>query len=368
MKTAVLMILSFFILACQGEQIQPGFTKGPGKPAGEFTRFAGVETRNLVKHHEAVGTIRPHTDSVIESRVPGQVLKVNAAPGDRVDEGAVLAVLDGRQLSARLRQAGEGRSVADQTLKQALKAVDEARAALDQADAAHRRSQTLFEKDIIPSQKLEIDRAAYLTAKARLEKTQEAVAAARAGVRQAAEVVQEARIAMEYTRITAPAAGVVVRRLVDPGDQAVPGKPLLVLQTSGALRLEAHVREGLIHHIVRGKTYEVEIRAPGKTVPAEIQEIVPYADPETRTFLVKAALPDTPGIYPGMFGRLLIPVEEVTALLIPGEAVVRVGQLEMVNVRNENDRFRSVYIKTGPALGPDIQVLSGLTGDETLGW
>ncbi|MCK5349271.1 MAG: efflux RND transporter periplasmic adaptor subunit, partial [Desulfobacula sp.] len=148
---------------------------------------------------------------------------------------------------------------------------------------------------------------------------------------------------------------------------AIPGKPLLMIQTSGALRLEANVREGLISRIVLGNDYQIRIETIGKTVVSKIDEIVPYADPATRTFLIKASLPETPGIYPGMFGRLLIPVEKEKTLLVLQKAVVRVGQLELVYVKKEG-AWQSVYIKTGKKFGEKIEVLAGLTGNETIGY
>jgi HlyD family secretion protein len=363
-----LLVSMGIFFSCGSEQIPPGFTNDTSRPATNFIHTAQVETRQIPQTHEAVGTIRPLTESVIESRVSAQVRDVSAAPGDRVLKDQTLVTLDDRQINSRLSQAMEGKTLADNGLGQALKAVDEARAGLEQARSAYERSQTLFEKHIVPSQKLEIDKAAYLTAKARLEKSQEAVTAARTNIRQAEQVVEEARILLAYTKITAPEDGVVVQRLVDPGDQAIPGRPLLNIQTSGFLRLEAHVREGLIRYIAMDQKYDVIIHTAEKTVPAVIREITPYADPETRTFLVKATLPEDPGVFPGMFGRLVIPVKQKTILVIPGQAVTRVGQLEMVHVKTKDNRFRSVYIKTGKELGPDITVLSGLTGNETLGW
>ncbi len=321
--------------------------------------------------YEAVGTIRPLTESVIESQVSGQVLKINVVPGTKVKTGQVLVLLDARQLSTRHRQAKEGVALAKDTLNQALKARDEARAGQDQANAAYLRTKTLFEKDVVSSQQLEIDRAGFLQAKARLEKSSEAVKAAQSNIRHAMEVVKEGEIALGYASIKASAPGVVVERLIDPGDQAMPGKPLLVVQTSGSLRLEARIREGLIQKIIQGNTYGVKIETLATEVKAIIEEIVPYADPQTRTFLVKAALPDLPGIYPGMFGRLLIPVNKEKTLLIPEEAVTRVGQLEMVNIKiqnNETSRYKSVFIKTGKIFGSKIEVLSGLTGKEILGY
>jgi len=295
------------------------------------------------------------------------VLKVNVVPSARVTPGQVLVTLDNRQLSARFEQAKEGLAYAKRSLNQARKARDEAQAFRDQAHAAYLRTKTLFDKEVVASQKLEIDRAGYLQAKARLERVKEGIGAAETNIRQAREVVKEAKIAMDYAGIRSPAAGVVVERLIDPGDQAVPGKPLLVIQTSGALRLEARVREGLIQKIIQGRSYDVQVQTLGQTLKATIEEIVPYADPETRTFLVKAALPDTPGVYPGMFGRLLIPSKEEATLLIPEAAVTRVGQLEMVNVQAEQN-FQSVYVKTGRRFNDKIEILSGLNDNDTIGY
>jgi RND family efflux transporter MFP subunit len=286
---------------------------------------------------------------------------VFVSPGDRVVKNQPLVALDDRQVTARVNQAREEKTLAENRLKQAQKGVEEARAAFE-------RSEILFEKHIIPSQKLEVDKAAFLTAKARLEKLQEAVTAARTEIRRADQVVAEAQISLEYTKILAPETGIVVQRLVDPGDQAIPGRALLKIQTSGFLQLEAHVREGVIQHIVRDKEYDVKIQTVDKTVPAVIREISPYADPDTRTFLVKASLSEDPGIYPGMFGRLIIPVGHETVPVIPEPAVIRVGQLEMVHVKTSDGRFRSVYIKTGKSLGTKVEVLAGLDGTETVGW
>lgn len=358
----------FTIVSCQNDSVPPGFTRNGSQPAHRFAHTTDVTLRQIPQTHEAVGTIRPLTESVIESRISGQVMEIFVSPGDHVLKDQPLVVLDNRQVAARVNQAREEKNLTENRLNQSLKGVDEAKAALDQAKAAFERARILFEKHIIPSEKLEVDRAAFLTARARLEKTREAVTAARTDIRRAEQVVAEAQIFLAYTKILAPEAGIVVQRLVDPGDQAIPGRALLKIQTSGFLQLEAHVREGLIHHIVRDREYEVHIQTLDRAVPAVIREITPYADPDTRTFQVKATLPEDPGIYPGMFGRLIIPVGHETVPVIPANAVTRVGQLEMVHIRTTDGRFRSVTIKTGKSLGTDLEVLAGLDGGETIGW
>lgn len=354
------------LTSCENQNIQPGFS-GRQETGTVPSSFARVEKKEVIQMYEAVGTIRPLTESVIESQVSAQVLTVFFTPGQSVRQGDILIHLDSRQLTARMKQAMEGLSGAKNNMEQSLKSMEEANANLDQTRAAFERTQKLFESDIVPVQKLEIDKAGFLQSKARLERSKEAVLAARAAVRQAEQVVKEAGIALEYAKIRAPASGIVAQRMADPGDQAAPGKPLMVIQTSGALRLEASVREGLISRVTLGGGYQVRIDTVQKSVDARIEEIVPYADPATRTFLVKAALPETPGIYPGMFGRLMIPVGREDTLVVPWEAIIRVGQLEQILVKTDKT-WQRVYVKTGKRLEDKIEVLAGLSGDETIGW
>ncbi|MCF6246292.1 MAG: efflux RND transporter periplasmic adaptor subunit [Desulfobacula sp.] len=369
MKKIILFILFLptLVFSCRNDNISPGFTSADDELVKTPQHIVEVEQKNISQMYEAVGTIRPLTESVIESQVSAKVVSVSFVPGKAVKKGQVLIQLDARRLNTRLKQAKEGLSVARNNLKQTNKSMDEAKAGRDQARAAYKRTKKLFAADIVPSQKLEIDKSIFLQAKARFEKSQEAELSAKASIRQAQQIVQEADIAFGYSKITSPADGIVAKRMIDPGDLAVPGKPLMVIQTSGALRLEANVREGLINKIRLGQTYQVKIEILRKMISTTIQEIVPYADPTTRTFLVKASLPRTPGVYPGMFGRLLIPVEKEQTLLIPTKAVRRVGQLELILVKQKGT-WQSVYIKTGKQFDNKIEVLAGLTGNETIGY
>ena len=364
----LLLPVLFICFSCENEKIQPGFSAHkPFEKLPSPKNITAVEEKDVTQVYEAMGTIRPLTESIIEPQVSAQVINVSCVPGMAVKKGQLLVTLDSRRLTAQLKQAKESLSVAKAYLSQAYKSMDEAKAGLDQATAAYNRTKKLFDSGIVPSQKLEIDKSGFLKAKAQLEKSQEVESGAQSSIRNAEEIVKEAQIGLEYARIISPATGVVAKRMIDPGDMAVPGKPLLVIQTSGSLRLEANIREGLISRVIKGKNYNVKITTIDKTVSSEIVEILPYADPTTRTFLVKASLPDTPGIYPGMFGRLLIPVEKNKTLLIPEKAIKKVGQLEMVYVK-KNDTWKSVYIKTGKRFGKKIEVLAGLIGNESIGY
>ena len=214
-------------------------------------------------------------------------------------------------------------------------------------------------------QQMEESESAFQQARAGLSRAREALKEGNAGVRQAEKGVEEARIVQAYTEIRSDADGQVVERLVEPGDMAFPGKSLLVLQTRGILRLEAMVPESFIQRIRLGETLDVIIKAAKESLRGSVSEITPSADPVTRSFLVKVDLPETKGLYSGMFGRLLVPVGEISVIWIPEKALERVGQLKMVTVKSGEDWHR-IYVTTGRSFDGQVEVLSGLNGGETV--
>jgi RND family efflux transporter MFP subunit len=331
------------------------------KPAR--TAKARVETATEVDR--AVGTVRPQTETRIEAQVTARILEVRVRPGDDVNKGDVLIVLDGSQLQARVDQARQAVLSARARRRQAAQAVRSAEAVFAEAEAAYERTRTYFQDEAATEQDMERARSAFLQAKAEVERAQQSLEEAEAGIRQAEKVVEESRIALGYTRIEAQESGQVAKRMTEPGDMAWPGKALLLLQTRGALRLESLVREGLIHRIRVGRPMTVSVDVLERELEGVVDEVVPFADPVTRTFLVKVSLPPAEGLYPGMFGRLLVPVGDHEIVTVPREAIVRVGQLEMVTVRT-GDRWERIFVKTGRVMGDRIEVLAGLDGGETL--
>lgn len=366
-RRTVLGIAALWILLGGCDKIQPGaFTpveKAPFRP----TLTATATLQETDQWYEAIGTVRPKTETRIEARVTGQVLDVKVSPGDQVTKGALLVALDSRQMTSRLVQAKQALKTAQASREQTRHALDAARAGFKESQAGYNRVKRYFDSQAATAQDLEAAESTYHQAEAGVKRAEEALVATESGILQARAVVNESNIALEYTRILAPDAGVVLKRFVEPGDLALPGKPLVTLRTSGALRMEAHVPEGLIARVAPGASLEVDIETLGRQVDATVEEIVPYADPTSRTFLVKAAMPPVDGLYPGMFGKLRIPVGRQRIVTVPGLAVRRVGQLELVRVKSGDD-WQVRHVKTGVRLGDDVEVLSGLSGTETIGW
>ncbi len=360
----MLLVIASSMVSCGSDSEKPSGFQGPGFEV-KNTDKALVE--KTTEWYDAVGTIRPRTETSIESQVPAQILKVLVSPGSRVKKGDTLFILDNRQFTSRLSSAKEGLKAAQAGREQANQGLVAAKARFAQAEAEYNRVKKYYETEAATHQQLEQAKAAYLTAQAAVKQAKESLVAAEAGIRQAGEGVNDAGITQGYTVIKAPDTGEVLKRMAEPGDIAIPGKPLAVMRTSGALRIEAYVREGLIEKVKPGMELDVEIKTLGARSRATVNEVVPYADPRTRTFLVKAQLPAIDGVYPGMYGKLMIPVIESNVITVPSKAVKTVGQIQMVLVRDK-DRWTSRYIKTGLARGERKEVLSGLSGGEIVGY
>ncbi|MHC4608550.1 MAG: efflux RND transporter periplasmic adaptor subunit, partial [Planctomycetota bacterium] len=161
-----------------------------------------------------------------------------------------------------------------------------------------------------------------------------------------------------------PIDGVVVTKHMEPGDLAVPGKPVLTLQDPRNLRLEVQVPERCAEKAAIGREVRVRIDALQGELRGIVDEVSPVADPKSRTFLAKVALPEDPGLRPGMFGRLLEDCGRRKVLLIPSSAVEKVGQLETVRVLGKDGRARDRHVRTGKRVGDDVEVLSGLEAGE----
>ncbi len=335
----------------------------PGTTIPKRTGRALVET--VTEMDRAVGTVRPQTETRIEAQVTARVLEVKVRPGDDVAKGDLLIVLDGSRLQTRVEQARQAVLSAQARRRQAAQAVHSAQAVLTQAEAAYERTKIYFEGEAATKQDMEQARSAFLQAEAGVERARQSLQEVESGVRQAQKMVEESRIALGYTQILTTESGQVAERMAEPGDMAWPGKTLLLLQTRGALRMESLVREGLIHRIQKGSRLNVSVDVLDRTFEGTVDEVVPFADPVTRTFLVKINLPRTEGLYPGMFGRLLVPVGDHEIVTAPREAIVSVGQLEMVTVRT-GDRWERIFVKTGRSVGDRVEVLAGLDGGETL--
>ena len=286
----------------------------------------------------ASGEVASARHTAVASRVLARIEEVRVRAGSTVDEGDVLLVLDARDLRARVGEAEE--------------ALRSSGARLELARREQARAEELFRTGVAPQR--------------RLDETTSTLRAAEAEVAGRREARDEARTAASFAEIRSPVGGRVIDRLAEPGDTAVPGRPLLRIYDPALLRVEAPVRESLAVGLGLGDVLRVEVPALGGPVDGTVDEIVPFAERGARTLLVKVSLPRTGArIFAGMFARVAIPAGERRRLLVPEAAVERVGQLEFATVVHSDGRLERRVVTTGEqARGGTVEVLSGLAGGE----
>ncbi|HXQ23752.1 MAG TPA: efflux RND transporter periplasmic adaptor subunit [Candidatus Acidoferrales bacterium] len=333
---ATLLLLLWMAGFLTSGKIHPGTVpQSPTGPDSGPTVQVRVDEQPLMR--EAVGTVGSRVAVAVASQVMANVLDVTVGVGATVHKGDVLLRLDGRDLTARLREAEAGASTA--------------RAALGGAEADYKRFEALIARHAVTQKEFEDVRTGYAMAQSRLQAAEQAVA--------------QARVALGYVEISAPIDGVVAEKMVEPGDLAVPGKPLLMLHDPQQLRIEAAVAEELAPRVALGAPVSVHVDALGKAFSTRIDEIIPRADPLTRTIAVRASLPAGEGLQPGMFGRLSFPAGSVRTLSIPRRAVRRIGQLESVQVMTPSGP-RSRHVQTGVLRDDQVEILAGLEAGESV--
>jgi membrane fusion protein, multidrug efflux system len=313
--------------------------------------------------YEATGTVRARTSAVIAAKLLGYVREVKVQAGDRVREGQLLVTLDARDLDVNASKAEAALDEVRSSIPEADNAVAGAKASLDLAQTTFNRMQELWNKKSISNQEFDESSAKLKSAQAAYEMARGRRAQLDAQAARVQQDIRSTEIARSYAEITAPFAGVVIAKSVDPGAMAVPGAPLLTIEREGAYRLEASVEESRVAAIRVGQSVSVMLDGLDRTLDARVSEIIPAVDAASRSYTVKIDLPSLPALRSGAFGRASFSLGSRSPLTIPVGAVTARGQLQSVVVA-ENGIAHTRLITSGQQSKDQVEVLSGLTAGE----
>lgn len=338
----------------------PAMVAGGDAAAPLAVRVVAVADASVTDASDAGGVVQARTTATLAARVLAPVASVLVSPGDRVRAGQVLVTLDGRDVDAGAR--GATAAVAAATEGAAAAAADQraARAALELARATHGRIVWLHAKRSATAQELDEAAAALAAGEARAAGAEARAQEASSGIERAAAGRDAAAATASFLRITAPFAGVVTEKLVEPGNMATPGMPLVRVEDTRAFRLDVRVDESRASRLSMGAAVEVVLDGAGGqavTVEGAVSEISRALDADARTFLVKITLPDAAGLRSGAFGRARFPGGTRTALTVPASAVVTQGQVSTVFVVDQGVarlrlvRVRGTEVQAGLAAG-----------------
>jgi membrane fusion protein, multidrug efflux system len=308
----------------------------------------GAESVATVKREELrtgpiiSGQLAPMREATVRAEVGGSLVSMTVEEGQRVKQGATLARIEARDLTAAVASAQV--------------AVQSAEAALKLARSEAQRTESLVKGGALAQRDLEGALNAVATAESQL-------AAARARL-------SSAQAQLGDTVVRAPITGVIRDKAANEGDIVTPGTALYTVMDPSSMRLEASVPSDQIAGLKPGIPVEFTVRGyEGQTFHGTIERISPAADPATRQVPIFVSIPNTGGrLIAGLFAEGRIESEVRRGLVVPGAAVddttgtptvtrIREGKVERVSVKlgiRDRDTER-------------VEVLSGLTeGDVVL--
>lgn len=277
------------------------------------------------------GSIEAVNQGTVAAQTSGRVAEILYDVNDFVPAGAVIV-----RLHATEQQTG---------LKQAQAALQEARARELEARTRYERIADMYERQVVPKATFDEATAARDSAVARL-------AAARAAIESAKEGVN-------YTEVRAPYAGVVTKRLVQPGETVNPGTPLMSGLSLQFLRVSVDVPQSSVDAIRRIK--QAAVYVDGRRVEVTKLTVFPEAAKPSNTFRARLELPENAAdLYPGMFVKVGFVVGEVQRVLVPSQAIVERGEVTGLYVVDSEDRTSLRQVRLGHKFGDSVEVLSGV--------
>lgn len=305
-------------------------------PALAELATAPVVQAEVPREYRLDGTVEAVHQSTLSAQTSGQVQAVLVDVDDYVEQGTLIIQLKDAEQKARYAQAQANLQAATAQLQ----------------DAQKEFTRT---KDIY---------ARKLVAKAAMDKATAALKTAEAQHKAAQAAQKQAEEQLEYTRIRAPFTGIVTKRLIEVGETAQPGRPLISGISLEKLRVNVEVPQSLINAVREHRQARVQL-PDGQWLDTQDLTIFPYADSASNTFKVRASLNSgVKGVFPGMWLKVAFVTGSEPLLTVPRAAVVHRSEVTGVYVVGTDGAISLRHVRLGRRLDDRQVVLAGLHDGE----
>ncbi len=244
---------------------------------------------------------RPGAEMDVGTEMTARIERFLVNEGEHVDKGQVIAVLESKELAARLHQAEAELAVVrakrdevaagarDEEIKQAQAVLQRAQSEQMQAENELNRTAQLFKDKFVSRATLDNSINAHKVATARVAEAEEHLRLLQSGPRRETLALHEAQVSqaeanvnyvrslLDKTRVVSPISGTLIERYLEVGEVVMPEKPLAVIADTGQLRINAEVDETDAGRLKLGDPVEISAYAyPGKVYKGRVEEIAHY--------------------------------------------------------------------------------------------
>lgn len=304
-------------------------------------KVSKVENESENGYLSTSGKVEAVQNATISTRSMGYVQKVYVEVGSHVKKGQLILSINNADLAAQKAQTNAG--------------IAEAQAAFENAKKDYQRFQALYSSQSASQKELDDMTTRYNMAKARLD-------AAR-------QVRKSVDAQLSYNNIRAPFSGIITQKMINSGDMATPGAPLLQMENPSRFQVVAMIPESDVSKVKKGEIAKVLIKSIHKTVEGNVTAVSASTSNGGGQYLAKIALPTKQDdVLSGMFATVQFPIkssEKSTVVSIPSSALVKQGELTGIYTLSQSGTAILRWLRLGNTLGKYVEVLSGLSPGET---
>jgi RND family efflux transporter MFP subunit len=329
---------------------------------------ARAATENLTHDLVLTAEFKPYQEVDVMAKVAGYIKQINVDVGDHVKQNQLLATLEVPEMADDLHRADASVERSQADVQHAKDEVQRAHASRDIAQLSYNRLAEVSKKrpGLVAQQEIDDAQSKYLVADAQVSAANSALAAAGQQVSVNNADVAKVKTLIDYTRVTAPFAGVITKRYADTGSMIQAGTasqtqamPVVRLSENSLLRLILPVPESAVSTVHIGQQVEVRVPTLNRSFPGKVARFSDKLALATRTMDSEVDVPN-PGLIliPGMYAEVDLSLARRTGVLaIPVTAVETGGEVMVVT---PNNRVEVRKLALGLETANLVEVLSGL--------
>jgi RND family efflux transporter MFP subunit len=344
-------------------------------PKASSVGVTKVGRKTLERQLTVSSELVPFQEIDVYAKESGYVRDLLVDYGTRVRKGQLMAVLEIPELEAQLRQD-------DAATKNAAEMVTHAEHELGRVEAQHQVVHLQFDRlnsvakskpGLVAQQEVDDAQGKDLAAEAQIEATKSTLQSAQSLLQAAQAKKEHDTVLFDYSKITAPFAGVVTERFANLGtllqagtNSSTQAMPLVRLSQDDLFRLVIPVPESYVRYIRIGESVAVQVPALNRSFPGKVARFSVDVKEDTRTMHSEVDISNADRLLmPGMYAEATLTLEhKEDALAVPLQAIDHDPAATKVYIVNQTNKIESRTVTVGMQTATDAEIVSGLSGGE----